>query len=200
MVQDPLLIFDLGNVILRHDNKFQRDQILARCADPQEAAEVLARADDGRKDAGACTTRQFFDGMQPSLGFDGDYAAFEALWCCHFSHDGPMEQLVKALASRYRLVVLSNTDDAHWAFLKREYPILAIPRALYASFEMKLLKPDPQIYLRVLQAERRKPNEAVFIDDKVENVEAANSIGIHGILFTGRVALEAELQALGISI
>lgn len=53
------------------------------------------------------------------------------------------------------------------------------------SYELGLLKPDAEIYKQVLRLRllKAKPEEVVFIDDKLKNVEAAKSIGINGIVF-----------------
>ena len=54
---------------------------------------------------------------------------------------------------------------------------------IFTSYELGMLKPDMHIYQTVLQNLNAKPQEVVFIDDKPTNVEAAKSIGIHGIVF-----------------
>ena len=46
------------------------------------------------------------------------------------------------------------------------------------SYEMKVMKPDEQFFLRVLEAERLLPEYALFIDDGARNVEAASRLGI----------------------
>ncbi len=197
----PLLIFDLGNVIVRHDNEYWIKALSHACADPHHARRVIeAYLITAAADRGDGTVRTFFETSRSDMGFPGTYEEFDTLWCCHFSHDEAMEELVADLAARYRVVVLSNTDDAHWRYLMREYPVLKKPQALYASFQLHLRKPDPAIYQHVLQAEGYAAQDAVFIDDRMDNVEAANSLGINGIHFTGRAALEIQLKKLGVTI
>ena len=194
---DPLLIFDLGNVVLRHSEPVLFANISAACDDPAAARPLLG----GVFAAGGGDlqpTRIFFESIRRQIGFSKSYEEFESLWCSHFSHDDEMEQLVRALAERYRLVILSNTNDAHWRFLHREYDILSVPHALYTSFELGIEKPSPAIYERVLELEGRAAKDAIFVDDKPENVEAARILGINAILFTGRDALVAALDALGV--
>lgn len=54
---------------------------------------------------------------------------------------------------------------------------------IFVSYELGLLKPDVEIYRQVLKKLNARPEEVVFIDDKLKNVEAAKSIGIYGIVF-----------------
>ena len=57
------------------------------------------------------------------------------------------------------------------------------PENSFASFMLGMLKPDVMIYKTVLQKLGAKPEEVIFVDDKPKNVEAAKSVGIHGIVF-----------------
>ena len=57
-------------------------------------------------------------------------------------------------------------------------------------------KPDPEIYQLTLERIGCAPEEAVFIDDKRENVESAEKLGIHGIIFRGREQAIEELEAI----
>ena len=54
---------------------------------------------------------------------------------------------------------------------------------IFVSYKLSLLKPDVEIYRKVLKSLKAKPEEVIFIDDKLKNVEAAKSIGINGIVF-----------------
>lgn len=73
----------------------------------------------------------------------------------------------------------------------------------YAPFQVKILsfevgswKPDVEIYKTALKKVAVRPDEAVFIDDQQENIDAAISLGIHGILFRDVAQLKSELDQL----
>lgn len=66
---------------------------------------------------------------------------------------------------------------------------------IFTSYELGLLKPDIKIYQVILQKLNTKPQEVIFIDDKKANIEAAKSIGIHGIVFD-RNTIEQEVEKL----
>ncbi|MCM1569729.1 MAG: HAD family phosphatase [Roseburia sp.] len=65
------------------------------------------------------------------------------------------------------------------------------------SYQEKLVKPNPQIYRRLLSRYGLKAEECVFLDDTPINVEAARREGIYGIVFRNRQQAEEELRALG---
>ena len=66
------------------------------------------------------------------------------------------------------------------------------------SGDERLVKPDPALFQHPAAPEQHRAVAAVFIDDTMRNVEAANALGLHGIHFTSPEALGARLT-LGIS-
>jgi putative hydrolase of the HAD superfamily len=93
-----------------------------------------------------------------------------------------LEQLRQA---GYRLILLSNTNPFMMAWAKSAAfsgdgkPITHYFDACYLSFEMKVMKPAPEFFSRVLMAEQVPPSECLFIDDGPRNVAAASQIGIN---------------------
>lgn len=67
---------------------------------------------------------------------------------------------------------------------------LASRKRIFLSYRLHLLKPDVRIYQKVLEQLKAAPDEVVFIDDKPANVEAAKSLGIHGIVFQKEAILD----------
>ncbi|MCI8947077.1 MAG: HAD family phosphatase [Lachnospiraceae bacterium] len=66
------------------------------------------------------------------------------------------------------------------------------------SCKEKLIKPQPEIYARLLEIYDLIADECVFLDDLDVNVRAAKAAGLHGILFTTREAALRELAELGV--
>ncbi len=87
------------------------------------------------------------------------------------------------------LPLLSETAPAQ---VKKEYR--------FASFDLKLLKPNPEIYEEVRRRLGCQFDEMIFIDDKEKNVQSAAKLGIHGIVFdksTIRTQCEAIVKTSG---
>jgi len=101
----------------------------------------------------------------------------------------------KLLASGMRVGVLSNMGDATRDHLLREHAWLRTFHHLTWSCELLIAKPDPAIYQHTLDKLGVTADEAIFIDDIQRNIDAAKTLGIDGILFTGVDQLRTDLAA-----
>ena len=197
----PTFIFDLGGVIVRHDNALLYDRLAAHCAEPLSARERLADAVHDRiVGTGRLSIADLHRRLVEEYGFSARYDAFLEIWSSHFSEEPGMEPVLRSLAQRYRTVFFSNTNAAHWAHVTAHYPALAHGHHAYLSHELGLTKPDPASFQRVLDLEGCAPADAIFIDDRVENIDAAVTLGIDGILFTTAASFRAALLARGIDL
>jgi epoxide hydrolase-like predicted phosphatase len=106
---------------------------------------------------------------------------------------------LRKLKPNYRLVLLSNTDVKHFAFIRGEFPEMFFFDEYVLSYEVGLMKPDPRIYEIALEKAKARAGECVFIDDLEENIEAAAKMGIHTIHFTPETDLDGELRSLKVS-
>jgi putative hydrolase of the HAD superfamily len=61
-----------------------------------------------------------------------------------------------------------------------------------------MAKPEPAIYLHTLHELGVEPDEALFLDDRLVNIEAAQALGIHAILFSNVARLRADLLEAGL--
>jgi glucose-1-phosphatase len=194
-------IFDVGGVLLRHDNELLYERLAARCTDPIAARRQLA---DALHDDDFGTGRLGIDVLHARLaanfGFRGSYADFAALWSSHFSRLPEMEPVFRAIAGRYRTVLFSNTNAVHWRHVMAHYPVLSDAHTIYVSHELGLVKPDPASFQRVLELEGCAAERSVFIDDRADNTAAAAALGMHAITFTGAAALVRELAAAGFAV
>ena len=99
--------------------------------------------------------------------------------------------LIKALRKKHRVVCGTNTIDSHWEnhMERGDYSYFD---QTYASNKIGIAKPDPLFFELILEAENTAPENAFFTDDRVENVTAAASLGIHAELFTTAADLTAK--------
>ena len=111
-------------------------------------------------------------------------------------------QLLQTLnQAGHRLGLLSNTCDCHWRFLLDD----ARFKFLHSSFEHTVLsfveghvKPGTDIYRIAANHANCAPESILFIDDKQENVKAAESYGIDGVHFQTFSGLHSELTKRGL--
>jgi FMN phosphatase YigB (HAD superfamily) len=68
----------------------------------------------------------------------------------------------------------------------------------FVSCELDLRKPDPAIYLEAARRLDRTPSDCLFVDDRLENVRAAEGVGMVGIVFRDAATLRTALEARGV--
>ena len=119
-------------------------------------------------------------------------------WLDMFEPDPAMIELAHRLSEDYRVFLLSNIGDLHWAHLAREYRLHAIGHGALPSYVAGVMKPHPAIYA---EAERRfalEPGTTVFVDDRPDNIAAARARGWHGIVHQGHAGTLGHLRTLGV--
>lgn len=194
------IIFDLGKVIIPFDFERGYRAIAADCQLP--AAEIRARlgATDlvTRLETGLVEPREFVGAVSRLIDFPGSYADFCRHWSSIFLPETLIpEELVIDLKSRYRLLVLSNTNAIHIDMVREHYGILRHFDHLVLSHEVKAMKPDPRIYAAALAHADAEPHECFFTDDIADYVAGARRAGIDAEQFTGYGDLLGHLRRRG---
>ncbi len=109
-------------------------------------------------------------------------------------------QIARELRTKhYTVGVMSNTIAPHLAFMRTTH-LFDLFNPLIFSNEVGVAKPNPQIYTIILNTLKLQPEEVLFIDDLLENVEGANRVGIHGILYLNAEKLREDIKALGVEL
>ena len=103
----------------------------------------------------------------------------------------PVAKLLRLATLRqagYRVVMLSNTNSGHWPRIEELFVEACgkLPAecfdALYLSFLMRCRKPEPGIFLSLLESEGVEAADCLFFDDSAENCAAARALGIDAVL------------------
>lgn len=109
------------------------------------------------------------------------------------------ETWAKYLKSRgYHLYILSNYSAYMRDRNKKEMTFLKYMDGTVFSCDVKMLKPEHQIYEKVLEQFSLKAEESVFIDDRPENCQGAREVGIRAIEFKNFKQVTEELEKLGV--
>lgn len=193
------VIFDLGNVLVFHDNELLFNELAG--AFGTTPAAMRARLDDDlweRCNTGQLPGDALRRQLQQNLGGEVTPEQFDAVWNCHFKINEPMVRRVEALVGRVKLGLLSNTHDLHVRFLRPQLPVLERFDAIVLSYEEGLMKPSPELYRRALQRLNVEPARAAFFDDVTRYADGASALGIRGRLFTGTVDFDLHLASLGL--
>jgi putative hydrolase of the HAD superfamily len=93
--------------------------------------------------------------------------------------------------------ILSNISDNVLASIERELAWIHNFDVLVWSYQLRMAKPDPAIYRYVLDRLGTRPQETLFLDDKLVNIQAARTLGIQALQFSTIDRLRADLIASG---
>ncbi|WP_394996512.1 HAD family hydrolase [Emticicia sp.] len=186
------VIFDFGNVIINIDFK-RIYRTFAHFTSKSETYIEKQITDNQlfrRYESGQFSDEEFREIIRQTLGFPLSDTEIDKAWNAILL-DIPADriELIKKIRQKYPVYLLSNTNNIHIKasndYLKKAHGISNLDELfdqLFLSYEMNMWKPDAEIYHFMLKKLKLKPNEVLFFDDNVKNVESANAIGIQTIL------------------
>lgn len=106
--------------------------------------------------------------------------------------------IIEKLRERYSIGLLSNASSSFLRGLLKDHDLEKYFDEIVISSEVGLIKPSPEAFHHILSKLRVEPDEALFIDDNIHNVQGAQQVGIAAIHFTRADILERELIGLGV--
>ena len=202
------VIFDYGEVISLRQSAADRALLerLAGVGGPDGSgadAEKFWRAYGAHRDMldlGGGVIAAYWRAIADDLGLVWDEARVHELWVADFRswlsvNPAVLDVVSDLRAGGTRLALLSNAGPDYASYF-RHGPLGDLFEACFVSGELRLLKPDAEIYARVLDRLAVTPAEAVFIDNRAENVAGAEALGITGHVFTSAAALRSFLTGL----
>lgn len=186
------IIFDLGDVILNIDVPIASRSFAELSG--KEQSEILTIFKENELfrqfETGLLDEATFRNYVREILNFpDLSDEAIDTAWNSLLL-DLPPErvELLRKLATRYRLFLLSNTSSIHITqvnkILKASTGVDRLDdlfEVVFLSYEMGLMKPDARIYEKVLDKAGLKAEETLFLDDNLDNIRAASQLGIDTI-------------------
>jgi putative hydrolase of the HAD superfamily len=196
------VIFDYGMVLTGPQDPESHSALLRITGLPADRFEPLYWADRHAYDEGKLTGLAFWQKFARDAGLNLSPATIDEL--NHVDARMWTTQNPAMLAWQQQLkqhglltAILSNMGDNVLANIEREFLWIHNFDALVWSFQHQMAKPDPAIYRLVLEKLNVRPEESLFLDDKLVNIEAAQALGMHAIQFSTVDKLRADLVALG---
>ena len=196
------VVFDVGNVLVDWNPRalFARHVTDSARLD-RLMGEVLTLEWHTQHDAG----RDFADTSAELIALYPDEAENIRRWGAEFDATigdllpGMADLVANLDAAGVPLYAITNFSHEFWPpFRAREAALFDRFRDVVVSGEVKLIKPDPAIYALALERFGLAPEEALFVDDRAENVEAGERAGLVGHLFRDAATLRAELEGYGL--
>ncbi len=192
------VIMDLGGVML----EWNPDELLTPFQPDPELRRQLRSSVFNHEwrmfDRGQITEAQLLTGLMASTGHSRDTvgAIIEAARGC-LREKPQTVKLVRALRQRgFNLYCLSNMPGPFYEHLRLRHDFWDVFHGVVISGEIQMMKPEPQIYLHLLERFGLRAQESVFVDDLQVNVDAAKAVGLHAICFQDAIQCEQALEAL----
>ena len=197
------VVFDYGMVLTGPQDPKAYAELLRITGLTTARLESLYWADRHAYDEGKLTGFAFWQKIAVDAGLDLSNSDLEelSLWDARMwtTQNDAMLAWHQQLKQRgFLTAILSNIGASVLDNMKREFDWLSQFNVLVWSYQLRLAKPDPAIYRHVLKELGTSPEETVFIDDKAVNIDAANAMGMKGVLFTTVEQLRSDLIAQGL--
>jgi putative hydrolase of the HAD superfamily len=156
----------------------------------------------GPYDQGLLTAEEYWRKFARDAGVEVDAAQIETLrtWDTRMWSriNAEMIEWARELrAAGVRTALLSNMQHDMAAHARRNFAWLSDFEHQILSCELRLIKPDPAIFEHTIQRLDVKPGEALLVDDREANVEAARTTGLQAIRFQSAERLRGELRGMG---
>jgi FMN phosphatase YigB (HAD superfamily) len=193
------LVFDLGGVIVAHDNSVMHRAIAARCRAGLSAARIAEFGGDARWGTGR-PIEELHAQLCREAGYDGGWDDFTRDFCCHLVVDFSMLAFVEQLAARRRVMIFSNTNAVHWAHVVATSGGRLGAFERHLSYEIGFAKPAPRSFEHVAETAGLSPAAMLFFDDAAANVEGARLAGFNAELFHDEARLRSRVDALALGL
>lgn len=175
------IFFDLGMVLVTFDWNIAYTRFVARGVAPERIRQFVADPLHEVFERDAVTSQDFFRHGQQMTGFDGTLDEFKSYWNEIFETHTANVELARELSGFYPLFVISNTNPWHMESVEGKYTWLQIFRERFYSPPLKIRKPDPHIFEIALARAGVAARDALFLDDRLENIHGAQEVGMQTI-------------------
>ncbi|MFJ2890122.1 HAD family hydrolase [Streptomyces sp. NPDC087305] len=194
-----IILFDLFGVIARHQLPGALGKMAARCDTPDDAFTTAYWECRPPYDAGRQSAPEYWAAVLHNLSRPVDADTVEELRLTDIDSwsrvDEEMVAYVRSLREVAEVALLSNIPADHADAFLAAQPWLYDLDHLAFSGRIKAAKPDPAAFQHCVAALRADPADFLFVDDREENVRAAQAVGMDGHVFTGRGELAAVIGA-----
>jgi putative hydrolase of the HAD superfamily len=195
------VVFDFGNVLGFFSHRKSAEQVAAYTDMAPEAVQAYLYGGKLEEDfeSGRISTPVFIGMVRETCRLTCTDEQFAAAFADMFTPNPDVCALVPLLKPRYRLVLLSNTNDLHYRQFRTQFAdVLGYFDGLVLSHEAGARKPDRRIYDECLRLAGRPAAECVFVDDLPGNVAAARACGWRGVVYRRGDDLRQELTGIGV--
>ncbi len=182
------VVFDLGGVVFRLDKMvaIKRFQEIGVANVEQFLDDYAQKGIFGDLEEGTLTAEEYRDELSRIVGKQLTMEQLEYAWTGYAAelYQRNFDALLHLRRKGFPVALLSNTNPfmMRWAhssaFDGNGHGLDYYFDRLYLSYEMRMMKPSPEIFLAMIEGEQTTPDNILFIDDSARNCQAAAALGI----------------------
>jgi glucose-1-phosphatase len=198
----PVVVFDLGKVLVDFDYSIAARKVAARSSGKMEHLDQFLSGSPllVQFETGLLTAGEFFFEVQKATGFQGGADEFAGYFADIFNPMPDMVELHAGLRQRnIPTYIFSNTNEIAVEHIRRRFSFFSGFDGYVLSYQVGAMKPQAKIYEALETLSGRRGGEIIYIDDRAENVRAGAARGWQSVLHESpqktRVALETLLAA-----
>ncbi|MGM9946589.1 HAD-IA family hydrolase [Floccifex sp.] len=189
------IVYDLGNVLVTFDPHSFLNELIQSKEKEQKIYDFYFKSDKWiLYDQGIYSTKDLKEmGIQMFPELRKEIEIVLDLW---IEYVKPIPENIECLSffSNYQQFIISDIPESNYLYLKTNYDFLNQVNGGIFSYQEKIVKPNKKMFTRLLEKYKIKAHECVFIDDKLENVQAAQSLGFYGIHLKHPLTLKKQLE------
>lgn len=200
-MQPTAVLFDIGNVFVEWDPRFLYQKLIS---DDDELdhflSEVVTLDWHSEHDRGRPFAEGVADLSRQFPEYEDLIQAYDARWGETIGGviQGTVDVMTDLLERGIRIYGLTNFSAEKWPAFCRKYEFTDFFEGVVVSGEEKLIKPDPRIYHTAIARFHLDPEATVYVDDRRENVLAAEQLDMIGHQFTAPGVLRDAFEKIGL--
>ena len=201
MKDSPVLIFDLGKVLVDFDYSVAARKIAARSRQvPMDLHTFLISSPLlAQYESGQITRQGFYEAVREAIGCEADVAEFGGYFADIFVEMPGTIALQKELRQRgFKTYIFSNTNDLAIEHIRRNFPFFKDFDGYILSYEVGGMKPQPEIYAAMEAMTGKHDADLIYIDDRLENIEAGRARGWRAICHESTEKTRQALITFGV--
>lgn len=173
-----VFLFDIGRVLLDFDFESSLSRLIpSNIKYPEKRIKhVLSKKDI--LEAGLITPEYFAQWALAVLNSDVTIEQFYQVWQQIFTVNEPMWQCIwKLTCDSHRLILISNINAIHCPWIFTTYPDFTYFEAAILSFNIGMLKPQPEIFQYAIDTYKLPIESVTYVDDTLQNITMGKKFG-----------------------
>jgi HAD superfamily hydrolase (TIGR01509 family) len=195
------VVFDWGDVLSRPNKQIVIDFLCEELSlDPEEFDKINQERRNAQNEGRVQSAEEFWQkyALEKNIVLSKDWAKkYKDIIEKSMRKNEALYTLIAKLKEKKITVGLLSNIDSPYVKMIRDYGFYDPFDPCLLSCDTGMRKPDPKAYEHLLDTLQMPPEGVVFIDDKIENVEAAKKLGIDAVQYSSNEQILKELQKRG---